>query len=143
MTERNLDAEIRARIDSFLSEISLLVKEAALLSVKEALGGGSAAPAAPARKARGVRRARSAGKRGRRSSQELAEASEKLLAHIRANPGQRLEQIGVALGTPTSVLKRPVAKLLAAGKLRTEGQRRGTRYFVGGGRRGRGRRKKA
>jgi hypothetical protein len=144
MTERNLDVEIRSRIDSFLSEISSLVKEAALLSVKEALGAGTTARSAgPARGVRGAGRATANGRRGRRSSEELAEISTKVLDQLRATPGQRLEQLGQALGTPTSVLKRPVARLVADGKLRTTGQRRGMRYFTGAGRRAGGRRKKA
>ena len=38
MPGRDLDAEIRERIDTFLEDISLLVKEAALEAVRDALG---------------------------------------------------------------------------------------------------------
>ena len=42
---------------------------------------------------------------------------------------------------PTKELKRPIAKLLETGALRTEGQRRGTKYFTGGRKAGAGAKK--
>jgi hypothetical protein len=38
-------------------------------------------------------------------------------------------------GNTAPALKAPAAKLVVAGELRREGQKRGTKYFVGGGRR--------
>jgi hypothetical protein len=55
----------------------------------------------------------------------------KVLAHVKANQGHRLEEIGVALKVPTKDLKRPVANLLEAKKLRTTGHMRGTKYVAG------------
>lgn len=72
-----------------------------------------------------------------------------VVAHVQAHAGQRLEEIAKALRCPTKILKGPVAKLVSSGALRTEGRKRGTKYFVGGGKpvaarpRGRARRKKA
>ena len=40
-----------------------------------------------------------------------------------------MEAIGKALGTPTKDLNLPVKKLLAAKKIRVEGQKRATEYF--------------
>ncbi|MFN0007220.1 MAG: hypothetical protein ACKVXR_04870 [Planctomycetota bacterium] len=59
-----------------------------------------------------------------------------VLAYVKSNAGQRLEQIGKALQVDTSILKRPVANLLAEKKLSTKGQKRGTMYFAGGRRSG-------
>ena len=56
-----------------------------------------------------------------------------LLTYVQSNPGQRLEEIGVGLGTSTKGLKGPIARLVRDGLLRTEGQRRGTRYHPGSG----------
>lgn len=143
----NTDQQIRTRIDSFLGELSVLVKKAALESVHEALGDSAATrqrmglgrrrgsgrrrPGRP-RKAGG--RARRAvvrtGKRVRRSAADLEKIAARVLAHVRSNAGHRLEQIGKALKTDTAVLKRPVAMMLAAKKLKTKGQKRGTQYFV-------------
>jgi hypothetical protein len=144
--------DIRTLVDQFVSDISARVHQQALDTVRAALGGG----AAPARRGpgrprgsgkRGPGRPRKAGRRGpgrprklgRRSQGDVAAVGEKVLAYVRANPGQRLEEIGRGLRTDTAGLKRPIQRLVADGKLRTEGQKRGTKYFAGG--RGRGKKK--
>ncbi len=60
---------------------------------------------------------------------ELAKLVEKLGDYIKGHPGQRMEQIGKALGTPTKDLTLPVKKLLSAKKIRTQGEKRATEYF--------------
>jgi hypothetical protein len=137
MANPHLDTEIQSRISAFLDELSGLVKRQALEAVHEALGGA----AAPARRGPGRPRkvsmrpgprpkAMARGKRVRRSPEDLAKLQTNLLAAVKAKQGQRLEEIGKAMKTDTSVLKRPMALLLAAKKLKTKGQKRGTRYFV-------------
>jgi hypothetical protein len=129
MARHDTDREIRTRIDSFLSELSALVKRAALESVNEALGGGAPARRGPGRpKGSGGARPRSGG-RIRRTADDLAKIGARVLAQVRSNQGQRLEEIGRALRTDTGVLKKPIAVLLAAKKLETKGQKRGTKYF--------------
>jgi hypothetical protein len=139
------NAAIRTRIDSFLAELSELVRLAALGSVHAVLSGepapgqrrGPGRPRGsgrPRKVAARVRRVVSpAGKRLRRSAGDLEQIAARVLAHVKANPGQRLEQIGRALKVDTAILKRPIQNLLAARKLRTKGQKRGTMYFAGGG----------
>jgi hypothetical protein len=131
----HLDTEIQSRIQSFLDELSGLVKAQALEAVHEALGG----TAAPARRGPGRprkvsmrpgRKPRAMGKRVRRSPADLAQLQATVLAAVRAKQGQRLEEIGKALKTDTAVLKRPVAMLVASKKLKTQGKKRGTKYFV-------------
>ena len=139
------DQAIRSRIDSFLSELSGIVRQSALEAVQEALGGGAPRRRGPGRpKGSGRRgpgrppktgqrragRPTRAGKRIRRSSEDLAKIGARVLAQVRSKAGQRLEEIGRALRTDTSVLKKPVADLLKAKKLKTKGAKRGTRYFV-------------
>ena len=145
MTPSNdIDSEIRARVDSFVNDLSTLIRAAAVEAVRGALGDGSAAPrrrgrprkAAPvlgsvARRAAPIAGRR--GRRGRRSSAAVGEMTDKVRVHVRANPGHRLEEMGRALGMPTSELKLPVSKLMAAGELRTEGAKRGTRYYAARG----------
>ena len=41
--------------------------------------------------------------------------------------------MGKQLGQPTKDLRGPLTKLMDQGSVRSEGQRRGTRYFPGGG----------
>jgi hypothetical protein len=55
------------------------------------------------------------------------------ISYVKANEGQRLEEIGKGLGVATKELKLPVLKLLAAKAIKTTGAKRGTRYFVAGG----------
>lgn len=66
----------------------------------------------------------------KRTPFELAELTGKVHAHIKANPGQGVEQIGKALGVSTDELKLPVKKLVASGHAKTKGEKRGTRYFA-------------
>jgi hypothetical protein len=47
---------------------------------------------------------------------------------VRSNPGQRGEQIAAALAADTKAIRPVMKKLIAAGKVRTEGQRRGMTY---------------
>jgi hypothetical protein len=150
--------DLRTLVDRFVSELSARVRDEALETVRAALGDGAPrkrrGPGRP-RKAgkRGPGRPRKAGRRGpgrprkagRRSQEAVAAVGQKVLAYVRANPGQRLEEIGRGLRTATAGLKRPIQRLIAEGKLRTEGQKRGTRYFAGrgGGKRKAGRKAKA
>lgn len=119
MASHTTDTAIRSRIDAFLSEVSGLVRKAALESVQEALG----------KKPRASGRPRSGG-RTRRSADDLAKIGARVLARVRSKQGQRLEEIGRALGRDTGELKKPIAVLLAARKLKTKGRKRGTKYFA-------------
>lgn len=124
-----LEREIRDRIEAFLSEISELVQAQALAAVQEVFGdeAGRAARRASAARApaRNVRRPAPL----RRAAVDAAT----VLDHVRAHEGERIEQIAEALGTTTRELKAPLSELLASKALRTEGQRRGTRYFLRAG----------
>jgi hypothetical protein len=62
----------------------------------------------------------------------VEEVAEQVLGYVRAHPGSRLEEIGRGLGMDTAGLKLPVKELMGSGRLRTEGQKRGTKYFAGG-----------
>jgi hypothetical protein len=66
----------------------------------------------------------------KRRPTELFEISEKLRAHIRTNPGQRIEMISRFLGVPTKDLALPTRKLLSENKIRANGQKRATRYYI-------------
>jgi len=148
MANNNLDQQIRSRIESFLDEMTALVRASALESVQAALGGGSTPTVrrGPGRPRSSIRRgsgrppkaasAATNGRRVRRSTEDLEQLGSQVLTYVKANPGHRLEEIGVGLKTDTGILKRPIANLLAARSLHTEGQKRGTKYFAGGGRGG-------
>jgi len=148
MQTNDTDQELARRVDAFVQDLSDLIRQAALEAVQEALGGDLPAPPRVGRKQARRKRTRrkqatrraaatpAAGgrrKRIRRSAEDLSRMAEQVLAHVRANPGERLELIGAALEESTKDLRRPVQQLLADGELRTEGQRRGTTYFATGG----------
>jgi hypothetical protein len=65
----------------------------------------------------------------KRPPAELAKLTEKLDDYIKAHPGLRMEVIAKAIGTPPRELHFPATKLIAAKKIRAEGQKRATQYF--------------
>jgi hypothetical protein len=125
MPTPTLDQDIQSRIQSFLAELSGLVKRSALEAVQGALAVDGAVPRRRGRPARAR-----AGRRVRRSAEDLAKIGARVLTQVRSKQGQRLEEIGRAMKTDTAILKKPIADLLAAKKLKTKGQKRGTQYFT-------------
>jgi predicted ArsR family transcriptional regulator len=73
------------------------------------------------------------GKRTRRSAEDVEQVAGAVLAYVQGSPGQRLEEIGRGLKVETAGLKKPIQVLIATGRLRTEGQKRGTKYLPGSG----------
>jgi hypothetical protein len=125
----NLQNQVNARVEAFVAEITELARAAAY----EALSGALDTPIASGRGASAAMRGR---KGGKRTADEIAQMADAFLAHITANPGQRMEHIAKELGLPTPELTLPVRKLLADGKLQVEGQKRATQYYpakAGGG----------
>lgn len=149
MASTTLDRQIRERMKLFVAELTSLIKQSAVKSVKDALGNGDTE--LPTRRGRGrpgrvagAKRAAllgdaevtktpkgSGGKKkgSKRSTMQLEHLTEKLLAHITANPGQRIEKLNAELGMRTKELALPVKKLLAEKKISTKGKRRATAYF--------------
>ena len=145
--------QITSLVQSFVADLSQLVRLAALESVEAALtGGASPARRGPGRprgsgkrrgpgRPKGSRNAEKAmparasrgGKRDRRSSEDVNATAEKFLAYVKANDGKRLEEIAAALKLPSKVLKLPAQKLVAAKAVKTTGQKRGTKYHAGSG----------
>ena len=67
---------------------------------------------------------------------------DRILAYVKAKPGCGAGDIAGAVGSTTAGIRPVTARLIADKELRTEGERRGTKYFAGTGGGG-GRRKKA
>lgn len=140
MATSKIDNEIRERIDSFIGELSQLVKDAALEAVQEALGGGQA----PARRsntkktsgdtvATARKAAQRKGKRHRRTAADLENMADRIFDHVKSNPGQRMEVISAALGERTYDLRRPLEQLKTEKVFKTTGQKRATQYYVRAG----------
>jgi predicted transcriptional regulator len=122
----NLQHQVNARVEAFVAEITELARAAAY----QALSAGLDTPIAGGRGAAVAIRGR---KGGKRTAVEIAQMADAFLAHVAANPGQRMEHIAKELGLETPELTLPVRKLLADGKLRVEGQKRATQYYPADG----------
>ncbi|MBM3978404.1 MAG: hypothetical protein FJ299_15625 [Planctomycetes bacterium] len=127
----NSPNDLRARVDAFVADLAVLIRQSALEAVQEALGAGAAPRRGPGRP-RGSGKAPKAargGKRAKRDPQAVLAMADKVHGIVKAKPGQSVEQIGKALRMPTKALTLPIRKLLEAKRVKTKGQRRGTRYF--------------
>jgi hypothetical protein len=98
----------------------------------------------------GTRRRGRGGRLGRRSASDIGRMIDDIVSLLQQHPGGlRAEQIRKALGVEAKELPRPLTEGVNSGRLRKEGQKRATTYFVGdaagsGGapkRRGRGRKR--
>ena len=118
--------ELQALVDGFVAELSDLAKRIAIEQLKSAFGTGAqrATPLASASPPRAAR--------ARRDHREIGALRDKLLAAIAAQPGRRAEDINLVLGTSTPQIAQPLRHLVAEHLVRTEGARRGTRYFAAG-----------
>ena len=144
-TNRELDRQIQGRIATFVEEVNVLVRAAALEAVNVALGG--QVPATGSRRApkarKGTKATAKKGKRARRTADQVKTLAAKLEKAVKANAGQRLGDLATQLRIDTKDARRPMSMLLDADKVRTEGQRRGMRYFQAHGSRKPASKKKA
>jgi hypothetical protein len=136
-----IDNAVRARIETFTAEISALVRASALEAVHNALGATlTVAPAEPAKRGPGrprksgqpspIVQAKRGGKRAKRTPEDVAKMGEQVVAYVAKHPGESVEQIGKALGEKTKDLALPIIRMIEAKKLKTKGERRGTKYFT-------------
>jgi hypothetical protein len=136
MAKNSVNDRIRSRVEAFAEELSALIRDSAMETVRDALGGGGSAPRRGARGGRAA--ASSAPLRGgnrrekgqKRDPQEIERLTSRLLDFIKNNAGQRIEQIAGGMGTVTKELNLPVKKLIAQKALKTKGQKRATQYFA-------------
>ena len=135
----SLNDRIRSRVEQFAEELSVLIRESAMETVRDALGGvagaggrrgaGRSRPAALPPAPRGAGRGRALSKGAKRAPEEIERLTGKLADYIKGNPGQRIEQIADGMGTHTRELNLPAKKLLAGKQIKTRGQKRATTYF--------------
>lgn len=136
MAKNSVNDRIRSRVEQFAEELSALIRDSAMETVREALGGGGSAPR---RGGRGAGRANVAPgkvsnsrreKGQKRDPGEIERLTGRLLDYVKGNGGQRIEQIAAGMGTVTKELNLPVKKLIAQKALKTKGQKRATQYFA-------------
>jgi hypothetical protein len=112
---RNASAAVRS-LDKALAAVKDAETREALETAREALANVLGRP-------RGEEKGRV-----RRSTVEIDNLADALLNYLHNNPGQRGEEIAAAMAVDTSAMRPVMKKLIAAGKVRTEGQRRAMRY---------------
>jgi hypothetical protein len=123
----NLDKQLDRLVNTFVSDLRELVasvtREEVAEAIRKAVGSGGG---------RGGRKGRAAvivdSRRLKRSPKQMAGQAEKLYEHIKANPGQRMEQICDALGMGTNLLQPLARRLLAEKRIKAKGKARGTTY---------------
>lgn len=127
----DMDAALRDVVETFVVQLREIFQRSALEKVQSALGG----DVSVARRGRGAKKAAAkaplARKKGaKRTPEELEGLVSSLLAYVKKNPGERIEQIGAGLGLGTKDLALPAKKLIADKQIRTKGQKRATTYFA-------------
>jgi hypothetical protein len=130
------NTEIQQLVQSFVTQIEAAAKKAAIEQVLAQIGG----QAAPKRRGPGRPKGTGGGGGGiksirkgkRRSAEDVAAMGETLVSYVKANPGARADQIASALRTDPGTIRLPMQALLAAKKVKTQGQRRGTKYYLPG-----------
>ncbi len=137
------DAKIRNLTDQFVTELTVVIRKSALEAIQGALGGtgtsGARRGPAPSQSGSAATQSKSGARRkkirkgGRRSSQDVEAMAGDIHAFVQANPGLGAIDIASALGVTSKDLALPIKKLHSENKVRTEGRRRGTRYFAGSG----------
>jgi hypothetical protein len=121
-----------AKIGSLEVQIEELVRgHIAMLRASAAAAVERAFDRAATRSTRGGRTAASAARAAgqRRAPQEMVALAERLYAVISAHPGAAMTKLAAEIGVSPRELGRPALQLKRAGRVRTVGQRQGTRYF--------------
>lgn len=135
MANNSVSEQIRARVEAFVDEMSDLIRESAMETMQKALGSGDGGSRRGRRAGVAGRRAalpsasRGRAKGAKRSPDELEKLTTQLLAYVKGNPGQRIEQIAQGMDTSTKELNLPAKKLLSKKALKTKGHKRATQYF--------------
>lgn len=122
--------KIQALIDAFVADLGEIAKQIALEQLKIAFGSVKLAPLPRASSSSSSPASAARQGRARRAQHEIEALRDKLLTVISDNPGCRAEDINSALGTRTPQIAQPLRRLVADRLVRTEGARRGTRYFA-------------
>lgn len=134
-----IEAELQTLVNNFVADVTKLARRAAMDTVASLLANvdpsedaprprasrAAASSASPSSSGGSSRRPRGS----KRAAGDLASLQQRIGEHVRQHPGQKVTDLNAALATTTAELRLPLAKLIAAGELRTTGQKRATQYF--------------
>lgn len=126
---RDLQELINERVEEFVADITQLAREHAIETLANAL---DLTPERSGRRRRSGAKKTGGNGRHKRSRVELERLTASLGDYIRDNPGEKMQDIAAELGVTAKQLSLPARKLAADSQIRTEGQRRATRYFPAG-----------
>ena len=128
MKTPNSTLELADAIESLVASYMESVRDAA----QQGGGRAVAKPDALTRRSSLAARTTSATSRSttaRRTTTELEEVCDALCERVRAQPGTSMVELAEQMGADARSLQRPMAKLKAAGRVRSVGQRHLTRYY--------------
>ena len=118
-------------IQEFLSNVTKLADDlrSAIIEEAQAAFAGLAGATPQLRGKRGPKASKSVGKvRGKRTAEQIEAQATQIFNYIKKNPASGAEQIGAALGMSTGEMALPIKALLGKRTLKTQGQKRGTKY---------------
>lgn len=119
----NFDTRIQDIVTRAAAEIAQAVRQNIAEEVTRLVGGDRAPKSPAAARGRGQASSKKPGRRARR-----AVDTDAVLAYVKANPGQRTEQISKGLGHDA---KPALAKLRKSKQVKTKGEKRATTYTAG------------
>ena len=128
MKTPNSTLELGDAIESLVASYMNSVRDCAQQAVKRAL----ANPVAPRRRSSRGARAPTTTSRAttaHRTATELSEVCDALCERVRAQPGASMVELAEQVGASIRSLQCPMAKLKAAGRVRSVGQRHLMRYY--------------
>lgn len=126
---KNITEKFEAEIAKAISLILAASQAAAVEALREAFakaGSADVPTAAVAQRTPGTTRRSSS---SRRNGAEIAALEERVFDAILATPGEPMSVLAPRVESTPSALQVPVARLKAAGRIKTVGARQFTRYF--------------
>ena len=125
-----LDTQIRNRVESFVAELTGLIRQAAVDAAVSALNGQRGATYTGAKRGPkpGAAAAGRKGTRVRRTEQQIQSTMKNVLEFIASKPGSRSEDVRSGLGLPAATMADALKRLMADKSIKSKGQRRGTTY---------------
>jgi hypothetical protein len=126
MKTPNSTMELADAIESLVASYLKSVRDCAQQAVERAIG----KPVAPPPRSSSASRPWTAtSTTARRTATELQQVCDALCERVRAQPGASMVELAEQMSADARSLQRPMAKLRAAGRVRSVGQRHMTRYY--------------